>query len=679
MRNTNKKGFTIVELVVVVAVIAILAAVLIPTFSGIIRKANESKDIQLIRNLNVAVAAELNDSITMAEALAAATEYGFDIEKIQTKVVGNKILWDSVAKVFCYLNDGEVEYVSDVKNEGAGNQLWIIDNDGDANTDATYSSYVVNVANGATVNAKNNIDVTGCFNNVVVNYSEAGKIDIYTKAGDTVVINNDQAEVNHYGEAALADIQAVKSASYHLFGKVVTLKVTKGNVVPEATAKIQVLVVLADTAKVTAPVSGAKIDTVIVSDALSDAKATEIRDAVENVAEDVTEIPAADIESTIEKITTFAGGSGTAEDPYLIETAEHLQNIATQYELGYKYYKVADGVTSIDCSGWPKTIKLNGSFDGNGVTLTNLSYSLFEAVGVVGENSNVVLKNFTAIINTTAGTALVRNVYNAGKTTFENISLSGTIIGNYNMGSFYNYGTANASGSEGTDYEVEFINADSSITLICTSGNVAAGFIGHTFEGAGNGVTISIDKNSEFTGKILTTTGKGHLYFCMTSDYNNANNKFIIGGEEVKFDNGHIPSAANRGTIAVVSPQKGDAGYTVAKQDNVSYYVVSVHAQVDEYLEDGTLKPNGNGLTLVANSTKVENPGEKIFEKFNSVEIVNEYLKGEYGYAIENGVLKVFVGPRNALSGNISLQVTQYDANGNIVATGIATLGTIEK
>ena len=38
----NKKGFTIVELVIVIAVIAILAAVLIPTFSNVISKANES-------------------------------------------------------------------------------------------------------------------------------------------------------------------------------------------------------------------------------------------------------------------------------------------------------------------------------------------------------------------------------------------------------------------------------------------------------------------------------------------------------------------------------------------------------------------------------------------------------------------------------------------------------------
>ena len=34
----NRKGFTIVELVIVIAVIAILAAVLIPTFSSLTQK-----------------------------------------------------------------------------------------------------------------------------------------------------------------------------------------------------------------------------------------------------------------------------------------------------------------------------------------------------------------------------------------------------------------------------------------------------------------------------------------------------------------------------------------------------------------------------------------------------------------------------------------------------------------
>ena len=47
----NRKGFTTVELVIVIAVIAILAAVLIPTFSGLITKANNSAIVQEARNL----------------------------------------------------------------------------------------------------------------------------------------------------------------------------------------------------------------------------------------------------------------------------------------------------------------------------------------------------------------------------------------------------------------------------------------------------------------------------------------------------------------------------------------------------------------------------------------------------------------------------------------------------
>ena len=44
--KTNKKGFTIVELVIVIAVIAILAAVLIPNLSRLVEKANDSKALQ---------------------------------------------------------------------------------------------------------------------------------------------------------------------------------------------------------------------------------------------------------------------------------------------------------------------------------------------------------------------------------------------------------------------------------------------------------------------------------------------------------------------------------------------------------------------------------------------------------------------------------------------------------
>ena len=51
MKNRKaKKGFTIIELVIVIAVIGILAAVLIPTFSGVIEKANLTKDMEEAKN-----------------------------------------------------------------------------------------------------------------------------------------------------------------------------------------------------------------------------------------------------------------------------------------------------------------------------------------------------------------------------------------------------------------------------------------------------------------------------------------------------------------------------------------------------------------------------------------------------------------------------------------------------
>ena len=50
MKKNNKKGFTIVELVIVIAVIAILAAVLIPTFTGVTERAQKSAALQNARN-----------------------------------------------------------------------------------------------------------------------------------------------------------------------------------------------------------------------------------------------------------------------------------------------------------------------------------------------------------------------------------------------------------------------------------------------------------------------------------------------------------------------------------------------------------------------------------------------------------------------------------------------------
>lgn len=66
MKN-NRKGFTITELVIVIAVIAILAAVLIPTFSSIIKKANKSSDLQAARSIYTEYTANVDYATEEAE------------------------------------------------------------------------------------------------------------------------------------------------------------------------------------------------------------------------------------------------------------------------------------------------------------------------------------------------------------------------------------------------------------------------------------------------------------------------------------------------------------------------------------------------------------------------------------------------------------------------------------
>ena len=61
MKN-KKKGFTVVELVIVIAVIGILSAILIPTFVGLSQKAQDAALQEGMRNAYVAYAADKAES-----------------------------------------------------------------------------------------------------------------------------------------------------------------------------------------------------------------------------------------------------------------------------------------------------------------------------------------------------------------------------------------------------------------------------------------------------------------------------------------------------------------------------------------------------------------------------------------------------------------------------------------
>lgn len=77
MKKTNKKGFTIVELVIVIAVIAILSAVLIPTFGTLITDANHSAAQQKARNAYTAYIQEYSQNATLLDADLVIEADGF--------------------------------------------------------------------------------------------------------------------------------------------------------------------------------------------------------------------------------------------------------------------------------------------------------------------------------------------------------------------------------------------------------------------------------------------------------------------------------------------------------------------------------------------------------------------------------------------------------------------------
>lgn len=245
-----RRAFTIVELVIVIAVIAILAAVLIPTFTSLIQKANVSNDTSLCRNLNTELAMDESENgkpESMKEVLAVLEKAGYKIDTLSPTANGYYYVWDKISNQILLVDENfTVEYSSktyDVDNKefwlAVGKEDTVSFALGEENIDgilftSDYSgelditrSLAVDTLDGAVINIVN------------INSSEALTAEV---GGEvlTLNINAPSGEVTHTGSVKNVTITAVAPDSYVEKGSVTeVLSITTGHLKIEDGAKIE--------------------------------------------------------------------------------------------------------------------------------------------------------------------------------------------------------------------------------------------------------------------------------------------------------------------------------------------------------------------------------------------------------------------------------------------------------
>lgn len=360
MKN-SKKGFTLVELIIVVAVIALLAAVLIPTFSSLISKANQAKDEALVANLNKAIALSTEKYDTVYDVLGAVKENaGFDVAKISASVSEHEILWDSVNYCFVYKTEKGIMGIPDTQTnkDVKDYQYWRFVNNYDEIATSTYSVYWYGAKLKKPVNVSVGFDAgnvtvdTVNYNHTVDEDKDAYEKVILRTEGGTLTINAAKDSVEHYNTADEVDITAVAPHSYHEYGDVKALVVESGRVVVNEGATIKTVVVTSATPEVIVP-KGADT-TVYAPEENKNIKGTEPKKIAATPS-------SADITAIVNGAKYFAGGAGTEADPYLIATGEQALKIEKLKKGAYlKFIADVTVANEIYMSGKEFVIDLNG-------------------------------------------------------------------------------------------------------------------------------------------------------------------------------------------------------------------------------------------------------------------------------------------------------------------------------
>lgn len=120
LKKNNKKGFTLVELIVVLVILAILAALLIPALTGYIDKAKEKQVIAETRQAVMAAQTLVDEQYAFvkpggandAGAISLTYSNVEDLAEVPGTITAGSIKWDNngVITELTYTNVKECKY-----------------------------------------------------------------------------------------------------------------------------------------------------------------------------------------------------------------------------------------------------------------------------------------------------------------------------------------------------------------------------------------------------------------------------------------------------------------------------------------------------------------------------------------------------------------------------------------
>ena len=250
MKASKKRGFTIVELVIVIAVIAILAAVLIPTFANIIQKANVANDVALARNMNtILIADEATNgrSTDMYDVLIALEQGGFKLENLNPRADGNVFAWDKANNQIVYLEKGSTKPIFQAKEIGDNKgDLYITTRKAEVFADYPgYSYYFASdISGNITLDEGSCLDTGEFALNGNVSVTTDKDVEIHGTIKGTITVNSASGKITNYSVVNSVVIENTASTSYHERGHVAAMEIKnslKGKVVLENDAYVEKL------------------------------------------------------------------------------------------------------------------------------------------------------------------------------------------------------------------------------------------------------------------------------------------------------------------------------------------------------------------------------------------------------------------------------------------------------